>query len=276
MNRLLTSLFPVLLFTSVSAGVSWAEDWKLVWSDEFEYAGLPDPEKWGYEVGFVRNKEKQYYTKGRSENARVENGLLTIESRKEKYTADNGTAADYTSASLITRNTAHWKYSRVEVRAQLPTGKGMWPAIWMLGMNIRQVGWPKCGEIDIMENVGYDPQVIHANIHTGGKDKGSRISVKAPYADFHIYAIDWFPTHMDFFVDDQKYFTYKNEGTGEADWPFDQEFYLILNAAIGGNWGGQQGIDDSIFPQKYFIDYVRVYQFQSEVTDFQDRGKQNQ
>lgn len=248
----------LLLFIAPHTG---AQEWKLVWSDEFDTPGLPDAKKWNYEVGFIRNNEKQYYTQARMENARVEDGVLVIESRKEKF--DKG---EYTSASLHTANTATWKYGRVEVRAQLPTGKGMWPAIWMLGKNIKQAGWPKCGEIDIMENVGYDPGTIHANIHTEKynhvkkTNKGDKIKIEKPYADFHIYAIEWFADRIDFFVDNTKYFTFQNEGEGTAGWPFDQEFYLILNAAIGGSWGGQQGIDDSIFPQKYYIDYVRVYQ----------------
>lgn len=265
-----------LLSTLLLANVSTAQDWQLVWSDEFEYTGLPDPDQWNYETGYVRNQEKQYYTKERLENARVEDGVLIIESRKEEYPIGNNATAEYTSASLTTQYRASWKYGRVEVRAKLPTGRGMWPAIWMLGTNIQQVRWPRCGEIDIMENVGFDPHVIHANIHTWaynhtkGTGKGNRITIQAPYEDFHVYAIEWFSDRIDFFVDDQKYFTYRNEGTGEDVWPFDQEFYLILNAAIGGAWGGQQGIDDSIFPQQYQIDYVRVYQQMAGVENFRE------
>jgi beta-glucanase (GH16 family) len=234
--------------------------WKLVWNDEFTTDGRPDPAKWGYEQGFVRNNEKQFYTKDRPENARVEKGNLVIESRKEPF--DKG---EYTSASLITRGKAEWVCGRIEVRAKIPTGRGTWPAIWMLGAN-RALGWPACGEIDIMENVGYDPDVICANIHTKAynhvkkTNKGNRITAKAPYNDFHIYAIDWYPDHIDFFFDDQKYFSFANEGTGNDVWPYDKPHYLILNTALGGSWGGQKGIDDSIFPQKFLIDYVRVYQ----------------
>jgi beta-glucanase (GH16 family) len=173
--------------------------------------------------------------------------------------------AEYTSASLITLGKESWRYGRIEVRAKLPTGLGTWPAIWMLGTNIREVGWPTCGEIDIMENVGFDPNKIHGNIHTQeynhvrGTNKGNNIEMEKPYDKFHVYAIEWFEDHIDFFIDDNKYFTFKNEGTGNAVWPYDKEHYLILNLAIGGSWGGQKGIDDSIFPQKYYIDYVRVY-----------------
>ena len=234
--------------------------WEQVWADEFNYEGLPDENKWNYETGFVRNREKQYYTKARPENARVENGTLIIESRKEQY--EKG---QYTSASLHTWHKAEWLYGRIEVRAKLPTGKGMWPAIWMLGTNRNKVGWPACGEIDIMENVGYDPDTICANVHTSAYNhvkktgKGSKIKAEKPYEHFHIYAIEWNDDRIDFFLDDEKYFTFNNEGTGNDVWPYNKPHYLILNAAIGGSWGGQKGIDDTIFPQKYYIDYVRVF-----------------
>ena len=234
--------------------------WEQVWADEFNYEGLPDNNKWNYETGFVRNREKQYYTKARPENARVENGTLIIESRKEQY--EKG---QYTSASLHTWHKAEWLYGRIEVRTKLPTGKGMWPAIWMLGTNRNKVGWPACGEIDIMENVGYDPDTICANIHTRAynhvkkTNKGSKIKAEKPYEQFHIYAIEWNEDRLDFFLDDEKYFTFNNEGTGNDAWPFNKPHYLILNAAIGGSWGGGKGIDDTIFPQKYYIDYVRVF-----------------
>jgi len=237
-----------------------AATWEMVWSDEFNAAGVPDPNKWDYEEGYIRNKEKQYYTKSRPENARVEGGFLVIETRKDGF---EGHAI--TSASLHTRKKASWRYGRIEVRAKLPTGKGMWPAIWMLGIN-RQIGWPACGEIDIMENVGFDPLKIHANAHTKaynhvlGTNKGDRIEVSNPAKHFHVYAIEWFEDRIDFFVDKTKYFTFRNEGTGNDVWPFDKPHYLILNAAYGGSWGGQKGTDDSILPQKYYIDYVRVYQ----------------
>ncbi len=256
----------IIVFFIVIASAAFAQDWELVWGDEFDYDGLPDPEKWSYEEGYVRNNEKQYYTVERSENARVEDGMLVIESRKEEYED-----MDYTSASVHTRDSYHIHYGRVEVRAKLPTGRGMWPAIWMLGANISKVGWPECGELDIMENVGYDPDRVHANVHcekynhTKGNGKGHSLIVSAPYENFHIYALEWTEDRVDFYVDDQKHFTYKDEGTGWEAWPFDKPHYLIINAAIGGAWGGQQGIDDSIFPQKYVIDYVRVYEKSTRV-----------
>lgn len=234
--------------------------WKLVWEDNFETNGLPNSDIWDYEVGYVRNKEEQYYTAKRAENARVENGNLVIEARK-----DNWDGKKITSASLTTLGKKSILYVKVEVRAKLPTGKGTWPAIWMLGENIKEKGWPACGEIDIMENVGFDPDIIHANIHTKaynhvkGTNKGNKITVEKPYRDFHIYAVEWYEDHMDFFVDGEMYFSFSNEKTGNDTWPFDKPHYLIINLAIGGGWGGQQGVDDSIFPQKYYIDYVKVY-----------------
>ena len=254
-----------------------ASDWKLVWSDEFDKPGLPDPAKWDYEVGFVRNNEAQYYTRQRQENARVEDGRLVIEARKEQFQnpAYNPAAkdkrvgrrsrqfADYTSASLTTRGKASWTYGRIEVRAKLPTGRGTWPAIWTLG---REGGWPACGEIDIMEFVGFEPGKIHANIHTRKYNhvqrtgKGSQITISDASEAFHVYALEWSHDRIEFFVDEKKYFTYENEGTGVDVWPYDREQYLILNLAIGGAWGAQKGIDDTIFPARYYIDYVRVYQ----------------
>jgi beta-glucanase (GH16 family) len=225
--------------------------WQLVWADEFNNQGLPDPAKWDYEVGFVRNNEVQYYTKQRLENAHVENGNLTIEARKDNY---QGHAV--TSASLITKGKASWTRGRLEMRAQLPTGKGSWPAFWTLGTNIDQVSWPACGEIDIMEYVGFLPDKIHGAVHSPGVDKGGSITASKPWSAFHVYAIEWFPDRIDFYFDTTKYFTYPKPGGG---WPFDKSQYIILNIAVGGSWGGQQGVDDSFFPLKMVVDYVRVY-----------------
>ncbi len=268
-----------LLLCVLFLGVSGCTDNRptLVWNDEFDRDGLPDPARWSYEEGFVRNREAQLYTREREENARIENGMLIIEARREKLVnpdyepgSDNWRterdSAGYTSAAVTTRSKAAWKYGRIEVRAKLPTGNGMWPAIWMLGENIDEVGWPECGEIDIMENVGFEPDEIHANVHTKaynhvkGTGKGASMTVAAPYDSFHTYAVDWTEDRMAFSVDDSVYFVYENEGTGTDVWPFDQAHFLILNIAVGGTWGGQQGIDDSIFPQKLLVDYVRVYQ----------------
>lgn len=273
----LVRLILIVLAIVVSVAPAQAEDWKLVWADEFDKPGLPDTARWDYEEGYIRNNERQYYTRERQENARVEDGMLIIEAAKERYKIPLGSSgkgkrnqgreyADYTSASLTTLGKASWTFGRIEVRAKLPTGRGMWPAIWTLGTNIREVGWPACGEIDIMENVGFDPDTIHANIHTKRynhaihTNKGSKIQVAKPYQDFHVYAIEWRPQRLDFFVDQAKYFTFENEGKGADAWPYDKPQYLILNIAVGGAWGGQKGIDDSIFPQRMCVDYVRVYQ----------------
>lgn len=236
--------------------------WTLVFSDEFDRPGALDSAKWAYELGYIRNKEAQYYT-SRPENVRVEAGNLLIEARKEAHEGYG-----YTSASINTQGRFEFLYGRVEVRAKLPTGNGSWPAIWMLGTNRSQVGWPACGEIDIMENVGFDPQRIHGSVHTAaynhtiGTHKTATINVTNPWEDFHVYAMEWFPDRIDILVDGQKYFTFRNEGTGSATWPFDKPHYLLINLAIGGAWGGQKGIDDSRFPMRYLVDYVRVYRQQ--------------
>lgn len=247
-----------------SSFLLFQEKKQLVWSDEFNYTGAPDAEKWDYERGYIRNKELQYYT-DRPQNVRVENGALVIEARNDSLTVD-GQIYPITSASLITEGKAEWQYGRVEVRAKIPSSLGTWPAIWMLGKNIDSVGWPASGEIDIMEHVGYDPHKIHTNIHTKAynhkikTNKGKATDIQAPYNDYHLYAVDWDKKKMDFFIDDKKVFTFKNEGKGADAWPFDQPFYLILNLAYGGAWGGQQGVDPEALPQKFYIDYVRVYQ----------------
>ncbi len=266
MKYLILLLTAFISNIACSQNLNSAEDlktikWELVWEDNFDEDGLPNPDIWSYEEGYVRNNEAQYYSKLRLENSRVDDGNLIIEARK-----DNWKEHEITSASLHTYGKKSILYGRIEVRAKLPTGKGTWPAIWMLGNSIRNgVGWPACGEIDIMENVGFDPDVIHANIHTKaynhvrGTNKGSKITIEKPYADFHVYALEWFEDKMDFYVDDTLYFTFQNEKTGNDAWPYDKPHYLILNLAIGGGWGGQQGIAEDLLPQKYYIDYVKVF-----------------
>lgn len=256
---------------AVLAGAARPDDYELVWSDEFATDGAPDPAKWGYETGYVRNDEAQYYTEAREANARIKDGVLIIEAKKEAFPIarpgrDRRTEAKYTSASLVTRGKAEWTRGRVEVRAKLPSGRGMWPAIWMLGTDIDRVGWPRCGEIDIMENVGFDPKRIHFNVHTQKfnhvlkTNKGASTVVEDAHDAFHTYAIEWTPVRIDFFVDGEKHFTFEKEGDDPAVWPFDRPHYLILNVAVGGGWGGQKGIDDAVFPQRMEVDYVRVYQ----------------
>jgi beta-glucanase (GH16 family) len=238
--------------------------WELVWSDEFEYSGLPSAESWGYETGHIRNKELQYYTNS-LENVRVEDGQCIITALLEAE-GDSITPDSITSASINTLGKQEFLYGRLEIRAKIPSALGTWPAIWMMGTDIGDLGWPACGEIDIMENVGYDPDLIHANIHTKaynhviGTNKGNRIEVKDPWSDFHIYALEWFDDHMDFFMDDSLYFSFENDGMVNNDtWPFDKTHYLLLNLAYGGSWGGQQGVDTGRLPVEYRIDYVRYY-----------------
>lgn len=234
---------------------------KLVWSDEFNYEGLPDSSKWEFEEGGdgFGNHELQYYTKNRLKNARVEKGNLIIEAHKEKWDKN-----EYTSAKLQTKATQTWTYGRIEVRAKLPKGRGTWPAIWMMSEKMKS--WPRDGEIDIMEHVGYNPGFIHSSVHTQkynhviNTQKTDTLYVKSAMDKFHVYTLDWTPEKVDVYVDDTKFYTYKNEEKTYEAWPLDQPFYLILNQAVGGDWGGKEGVDSSIYPQKFYIDYVRVYQ----------------
>ncbi len=247
-------LFAVL---ALVATTGFAAEWKLVWSDEFNYTGHPDPAKWGYEHGFKRNNEAQFYTTNRLENARVENGNLVIEARKEDFEKGR-----FTSASLITKGKASWTYGRIEVRAKIPVARGSWPAIWMLGTS---GGWPDKGEIDIMEAVGHETNKVFGTLHAGPKhdhSRGGKTTVPDLGADYHVFAAEWFPDRIDFFVDDQKYMSANKETDKQAlpEWPFDAPEYLLMNIAIGGAWGGKKGIDETAFPQRMLVDYVRVYQ----------------
>ena len=251
-----------------------AQDWQLVWADEFDYVGLPDSAKWTYGVGGHGwgNNELQYYTEADLDNARVQNGMLTIEARHEP-TEGMG----YSSARLLTRGKAAWTYGRFEVRAKVPDGLGTWPAIWMLYEDAPYGGggWPDNGEIDIMEHVGYDPGVVHATVHTKAFNHkiGTQVSAQVNVSDFneafHVYAVEWTPEEIRGYLDDELYYTYPNtsadfvaETGGEAweAWPFDHPHHLILNIAVGGDWGGAKGVDPAVFPKQMLVDYVRVYQ----------------
>ncbi len=253
------------LATLATLATTTAQDlpgWKLVWGDEFNVPGQPDPAKWSYESGLLRNHELQCYTANRRENARVEDGKLIIEARKE---ALNG--GSFSSASLISRGHGAWTYGRIEVKAKIPAARGTWPAIWMLPNDIGAVPWPRCGEIDIMEHVGYDPGVIHGTLHSEAfnhvkhTQRGSQLLVPTAGSAFHVYAMDWSAERIVIQVDGQSYATYdRKPGDTLAEWPFNKHFYLILNLAIGGAWGGLKGVDDSAFPQRMEVDYVRVYQ----------------
>jgi len=252
-------------FSSKSSGPSSSTlpvQWQEVWGDEFNYTGLPDSTKWNYDVGGHGwgNNELQFYTQKRLENARVENGNLIIEARKEPWHGMN-----YTSARLVTKNKGDWQYGKIEIRAKIPRGRGTWPAIWMLGSRT-PLKWPDDGEIDIMEHVGFDQGVIHGSIHCKkynhviGTQKTATIPVPDCSDNFHRYSVEWSNSDLTISVDSTKYFEFANEKSGYDAWPFDNKMHLLLNIAVGGNWGGQKGVDDSIWPQKMEIDYVRVWQ----------------
>lgn len=253
------------------------EGWIPVWCEEFNYVGKPDPTKWNLENkgdGFGNN-EVQFYTP-RKENAWVEDGALRITLRKEFYSG-----RQYTSAKLMSNGKGDFLYGRFEIKAKLPKGRGTWPAIWMMPTDSKYGHWPNSGEIDIMEHVGYDPHRIHGTIHTGNYNhmintqKGKSIKLINVFDNYHVYAIEWEPDAIKWFVDDQLYFEFKNDEINNpngspANWPFDQKFYLIMNIAMGGNWGGVRGIDSNFVESSMYVDYVRVYQKDYQAIDKED------
>lgn len=251
---------------------------KLVFADEFNYTGLPDSTKWTYEEGFMRPREAQYYTVKRLENARVENGMLVIEARKETYPnaaykavpgkpKEKQQFASYTSASINTKGINSWKYGRIEARAKVNGGKGTWPAVWMLGNDHGKVKWPECGEIDIIEFLGRDPTRVYGTIHyadTAGKhaQEGTNPVVGSPADDFHIYAVEWDDKQITCYYDNLKYlvFEYDKVKVNPRE-TFKKNYFLLINLAIQGNkdsWDGP--LDENIFPTKFYVDYVRIYQ----------------
>ena len=262
MKKVTFTILLILLTDVLLSTASFSQCNELVWADEFDYTGLPDDTKWSCEVGGGGwgNNELEYYTDKRLENARVADGVLTIEARKEPFGG-----RQYTSARMVSRQKGDWLYGRIEVRAKLPSGRGTWPAIWMMPTESAYGGWPNSGEIDIMEHVGYNPNVVHATIHTDyyngaeGTQQGSSLTVPDAFTAFHVYAVEWTPAKLEFYIDNTKYFTYYST-TDYRSWPFNKQFYLIMNIAVGGNWGGAQGVDDAVFPARMEIDYVRVYQ----------------
>ena len=248
------------------------DEWQLVWSDEFD-SDVIDEEKWNkllWRPGWVNN-ELQAYT-AETNNIFIENGNLVLQALYQPgYTGTdyqgNGYTTDYTSGRLNTAGKAEWSYGRFEIRAKLPEGVGSWPAIWMLGSSISSIGWPACGEIDIMEHVGFDEGNIHASIHTTaynhilGTQKTAHINVPTATDSFHVYTLEWTANYMYFMVDDQPLHFVYNDSENDVDkWPFDQSAYLILNLAVGGDWGGAQGVDNSSFPMSMLVDYVRIYE----------------
>jgi beta-glucanase (GH16 family) len=236
---------------------------QLLWSEEFNYEGAPDPSKWSYEEGFVRNNEDQYYTKDRRENVRVENGCLVIEAHKEPWQGMN-----YTSGSIQTNGKFIFSGGRIEVRAKVPSGRGTWPAIWTLGSGFpKTTGHPECGEIDILEYVGYNPDRFWFNAHTPGtyfidaQLHGTSVSNVAASEEFHVFALEWYEDHLKWFVDETCVYEFHKDVHDESLWRFDYSNpqFLLLNLAIGGSWGGNEGINDSLFPVQYYVDYVRYY-----------------
>jgi beta-glucanase (GH16 family) len=244
------------------------KDWVLTWSDEFNApnGSPPDPAQWLVETSGngSANNELQYYTT-RRENLRHQDGNLVIEARRENYVSPSGVTREYTSARLNTSVHFTQKYGRFEARIQIPFGQGMWPAFWLLGDDISAVGWPRCGEIDIMENVGREPDKVHGTLHGPGYfgDDGISSVYTNPsgrVADaFHIYALEWEPNAIRFYMDGQLYATKTPADLPpHAPWVYDHPFFIILNLAVGGKWPGNPDTS-TVFPQRMLVDYVRVY-----------------
>lgn len=238
---------------------NWQFETTPMWADEFDNATV-DGSKWTFETGGSGwgNNELQNYTSGN--NATITNGVLSITAKKEP-----SGGREYSSTRMITRGKGDWLYGRFEVRAKLPRGRGTWPAIWMLYSDNTYGNWPASGEIDIMEHVGYDPGNVHASVHTSsynhtrGTQKTAVKNISSATDEYHVYRVDWTPFAVRAFIDDVQYFEFTNENKGFASWPFDKKFFMILNVAVGGNWGGAQGVDDTVFPASMLVDYVRVY-----------------
>ncbi len=248
-----------------------SENWELLWLDEFNDEEL-DLTKWNklnWKPGWVNN-ELQAYT-DRDTNIFLENGHLVLQGNIEPgYSGTdyvgNNYVSDYTSGRVNTDDKFSTTYGRFDIKAKLPAGKGSWPAIWMLGESISSIGWPQCGEIDIMEHVGYDQGLVHGSIHTqdynhmyGTQKSGSKYVDDVTDA-FHVYSLEWSPFYLRYLIDNEPFFFVYNDSNGDfGKWPFNDPHYLILNLAIGGDWGGVQGVSASAFPMKMYIDYVRVY-----------------
>lgn len=238
---------------------------ELVWADEFKGQEPPNDDKWTYDIGTGNsgwgNNEKQYYT-ARAKNVQLVGGKLIIEAHKEDYEG-----SQYTSARLVTREKQSWGPGhKIAVRAKVPGGRGTWSAIWMLGDNLKEVGWPRGGEIDIMEHVGFAPDSLYGTVHTTafngmiGTQDGGSIAAKDLETNFHIYSIDWHADRIEFQLDGKTYHTFtKGDNAGPEEWPFDAPQHLLINLAVGGTWGGREGIDETIWPRRMMVDWVRVY-----------------
>ena len=243
--------------------------WSLAWSDEFDGANgsRPDESRWVYDTGGGGwgNEELQTYT-SRPENAVVREGALVITARAERFTGADGIARDYTSARLKTKERFAQTYGRFEARIQVPRGQGIWPAFWLLGADIDGVGWPACGEIDVMEHIGREPQTAYGTIHgpgyagAGGLGSPVRSPDGRPFAEApHVFAVEWEPGAIRWYLDGRQYFRRTPADLpGGARWVFDHDFFVLLNVAVGGRWPGNPD-RTSTFPQEMKVDYVRVY-----------------
>jgi beta-glucanase (GH16 family) len=267
-HPLRTSLIGLIILILVSPAFArdkHAKVWTLVWSDEFKQpnGSAPDPTKWDYALGGGGwgNQELETYT-DRRENSQIVNGKLVITARKESFTGKDGIARDYTSARLLTKGKFAQQYGRFEARIKIPYGQGIWPAFWMLGESGE---WPDRGEIDIMENIGKEPKLVHGTIHGPGYSGEHGIGAPFPikrgrFADkFHVFAVEWEPGEIRFYVDKHLYktITPANLPAG-TKWVYDTPFYMLLNVAVGGGWPGYPD-ETSKFPQTMQVDYVRVY-----------------
>jgi beta-glucanase (GH16 family) len=244
----------VILFVLVIAiqACNSPED-NLIWSDEFNYSGLPDSTKWGNETGYIRNHEKQYYTDRRIENSVVKNGYLMLIGRKEPYDT-----FEYSSASINTLGKFSFLYGKAEARMKLPVGQGKWPAFWMMGENRPQVGWPQCGEIDIMEHIN-STLILHGTAHWHNeKHVSSGSKIPCDMREFHNYAVEWDADSLRWLLDDNRYYAISIKNSVNSTAEFHKPFYLLLNLAIGGDWPGDPD-STSAFPDTVFVDYVRIY-----------------
>jgi len=253
-----------------TAGVATDSPWRLTWSDEFNTPdnSIPDPKKWTHDVGGNGwgNHELESYT-SRPENARVVGGNLVITARQEQYTGADGITQPYTSARLKTQGLFAQAYGRFEARIKIPRGQGIWPAFWLLGDDISRVDWPDCGEIDIMENIGREPDMVYGSLHapsyvapTSDASKGTPLPAGKAYADdFHVYAVEWEPGIIRFYVDSNNFATFAQaEWPNGGRWVFDHPFFLILNVAVGGDWPKNPDATTQL-PQQMRIDYVRIF-----------------
>ena len=239
---------------------NWSFDATPDWADDFNYTGTPDTSKWTYDLGTNGgwgNSELEDYTNSLS-NVSVANGILTITAKKE-----NVNGANYTSARIVSKGTGSLTYGRIEVRAQLPAGRGTWPAIWMLPNDYAYGAWPNSGEVDIMEMVGFAPDTVHFSthneLHYGGNAETSTYAMPGASTGFHLFREDWTPYAIRGYYDNNLVFTYINTGAGSPAWPYDQKFHLLMNIAVGGSWGGLKGVDDSAFPTTMQVDYVHFF-----------------